>query len=465
MKIQTRIILWITSAGVLVSLIFSLIVFYEMSEQIYRQMDNELKATIRSVFTIVDNKEIREKKEYPLITDYFFGNRHYWIKVWRDKQLIYTSKLARIIELPVDFQQKKTTASITIPKTTINLHQDSRDEVTFRIRRATIPAELTRPAYRIQAAIPMEKIDEEIIEVALIIFFGLTLSCLLLLCISFFLANRILKPIREITDLAQEITGKDLAARIPLGPSRDELYDLASALNQMLDRLQFSFTRQKEFIANAAHELNTPTANLRLFVEQGINNQSLPENFRNDLVRQHEILLRSGRLLRNLMVLSTLELKQTIKPETFDFTKLITSVVADFQPLLECREIPLRVAMPESLTVFGDQEQLRRVLVNLIENAVKYNTDTAEITIELKKTKHTISLEISNGSPPIPENDLKQLFEQFYRIEKSRSQEFGGCGLGLTIVREIINLHAGTIQIKNEASARVRIIVELPDKM
>ena len=464
MKIRTKIILWITSAGVLVSLVFSLIVFYEMSEQIYRQLDIELKVTIHNIFTVVQNREKEAGKKTSQITDYFLDSHHYWIRVWRDQQLVYASKLAHMIELPVNFKEKKATAGAIIPRTTIDLHQDSRNEVTFRIRRAQLPARMAPPGYRIQAAIPMEKLDEEIIDVALIIIFGLTLSCLLLLCISFFLANHIIKPVRDITELAREINSQDLAARIPLSRNRDELYELACALNQMLDRLQHSFTHQKEFIANAAHELNTPIANLRLFAEQGINNQDLPETFRDDLVRQHEILLRSGRLLRNLMILSNLELKQTIKLEPFDFKELISSVIADFQPLFEVREIPLRVNIPEDFIISGDQEQLRRVVVNLLENAIKYNSDTAEITIELKEINHSVSLEISNGSPPIPEPELEKIFEQFYRIEKSRSQEFGGCGLGLTIVREIVNLHGGKIQIRNEEPARIRVIVQLPDK-
>jgi len=464
MKIKTKISLWITGAGVLVSLIFSLIVFYEMSEQIWRQLDHELKITIRNVYNMVKNSETKEDGETSLTPSFFLDSNHYWVRVWQGEKLVYSSKLAKTIDLPVDFQHRKATSGIIIPKTTINLHQNSWNEVTFRIRRIKIPTTGNSQGYRIQAAIPMEKLDEEIKEVALIIFLGLLLSCILFLSISYFLAERILSPIRHITDLAKEINSKDLAARIPLNVNRDELYELSFALNQMLDRLQYSFKHQKEFIANAAHELNTPIANLRLFIEQGINNRELPEDFRNDLVRQHEILLRSGRLLHNLMLLSNLELKQTIKPEPFDFKELVASVIADFQPLFEVKEIPLTTNLPESLIVCGDQEQLRRVVVNLVENAIKYNSPGAKITIELKKINHHMQLKISNGCEPIPEDEIKLLFDQFYRIEKSRSQEFGGCGLGLTIVKEIVNLHGGKIQIKNEAPTKIQVIVELPDK-
>ncbi len=462
MKIKTKISLWITGAGVLVSLIFSLIVFYEMSEQIWRQLDNELKVTIRNVYRMVKNSAIEDAGKNAIHPSFFIDSNRYWVQVWQGEKLIYSSKLAKIIDLPIDFEHKKTTSGITIPKTTINLHQDRWNEVTFRIRRSKIPAHGSSPEYRIQAAIPMEKLDEEIKDISLIILLGLMLSCILFLSISYFLAERILAPIRHITDLAKEINSKDLAARIPLNVNRDELYELSFALNQMLDRLQYSFKHQKEFIANAAHELNTPIANMRLFVEQGINNRDLPENFRDDLIRQHEILLRSGRLLHNLMLLSNLELKQTIKTESFDFKELIVSVIADFQPLFEVKGIPLTTNLPDSLITRGDRDQLRRIVVNLVDNAIKYNSPAAEITIELKKSCHHLLLEISNGSEPISENEIKHLFDQFYRVEKSRSQEFGGCGLGLTIVKEIVSLHAGKIHIKNETPARIRVIVELP---
>ena len=463
MKIRSKISLWITSAGVLVSLIFSLIVFYEMSEQIYRQLDDELKATVHTVFKIVKKSEAGDINQTSRSSDIFLDSRRYWIRAWRADKLVYSSRLAQIIDLPGNPHKKKATVSITVPKTIIDLDQDHNNEVTFRLRTAEVPARLAPPGYRIQVALPMEKLDEEIIEVALIIILGLIFSTLLLLFISYFLAGRILRPVRQITDLARDINGKDLAGRIPLGSSRDELYELSFALNQMLDRLQYSLNRQKEFIASAAHELNTPITNVRLFIEQNMHNLALPEPFRNNLIHQHEIMLRMGRLLRNLMVLSALEMKRKVHPENFDFRALIDSVIADFQPLFELKKIPLETRMPEQLSIYGDKEQLRRVMINLIENAIKYNKPTGKVTIDLEKVNHHLLLKIANGSPLIPGNELKKVFEQFYRVEKSRSLEFGGCGLGLTIVREIVNLHGGKVYMENEPAGWVRVVVQLPD--
>ncbi|HIE08094.1 MAG TPA: HAMP domain-containing histidine kinase, partial [Desulfarculaceae bacterium] len=390
-------------------------------------------------------------------------SRRYWIRVWRADTLVYSSQLAQIVDLPIDPDKKKFTVTVNVPIEKVDLDQGSSQEVAFRVRSIVISSGQITPGYRIQVALPIEELYDEIIEVSWIIILGLLFSTLILIIISYFLAGRILKPVEQITSLARKIDEKDLAVRIPLGSSHDELYELAFALNQMLDRLHYSFHRQKEFIASAAHELNTPITNVRIFVEQGINNSTLPEPFRNDLVRQNEVLLRMGRLLRSLMILSALEMKRKIHPENFDFRVMVDSVIVDFQSLFELKKNPLKIQMPEHLPYYGDEEQLRRVVVNLIDNAIKYSLSEGTITIELEKINHNIVLKIDNESPPIPENELNKVFEQFYRVEKSRSLEFGGCGLGLTIVREIVNLHGGEIYMENEPSGRVRVVVQLPD--
>ena len=353
--------------------------------------------------------------------------------------------------------------SLTISKKIIDLKQDRFDEVTFRTRTVNVLATRTAPAYRIQIALPMEKIDEELLEVTLFIVIGLICSTLLLIFLSFFLAGRILKPVSQVTKMAREIDEKELDVRIPLGESRDELYELSEALNQMLDRLQYSFNRQKEFIASAAHELNTPVTNVRLFIEQSLNRGALPDDFYNDLIRQHEIMLRMGRLLRNLMLLSGLEVRRKIEIAEFDFKAMVESVLADFQPLLTDKEISLQLSLPESLPWSGDEEKLRRVVINLIENAIKYNQVPGEVCIFLKLAAGRLCLEVGNRGKAIPESELEKVFEQFYRVEKSRSLEFGGCGLGLTIVKEIVGLHGGDIRLLNEPEGWIKVVLQLPE--
>jgi len=462
-KIRARITLWITVAGLSVSLLFSAFIYWEMREQAFRTLDSELKATIRNVFEIIRRGEQEQAPFTCPAAEVFFASRRFWIKAWRGRDLIYTSRLADQVALPA-IQRKKETISRTIPKSRLDLHQDRFNEVTFRIRRALIPATGTTPGYRIQVALPMEKLDEELNEVLFVIGLGLPGAALLLAFLAWFLAGRILGPIREMTARAQEIDEQGLADRIPAADNRDEFSELGRALNQMLDRLQHSFNRQKEFVAAAAHELKTPLTNLRLFIEQTQADPGLDAAFRRRLARQQEILLRLGRLLNNLMLLSALEMKPVLQCEEFDFRELIETVLEDFTPLLAAEKIAVDYSPPPGeIRLQGDPARLRRMLVNLLENAIKYNLPAGRLRLELAQEEGWLILKIANLVPePLPETELEQLFEQFYRREKSRSSEYGGCGLGLTIVREIVHLHGGRVSLRNLTENWFEVTVRLP---
>ena len=462
MKIRTKITLWITSAGIIVSLVFSLIVLYEMAEQTYEQLDDELKATVNNVFQIIKKNEAENRDQTSLSEKVFLDSRRYWIRAFRAGTPVYSSSLAQIIDLPLNPRKKKYSVSVTIPRDKIDLDQDRYNEVTFRVRSANVSAQHTPPGYRIYAALPMEDLEEEIIEVILFISLGLFFSTILLILISYFLAGRILRPVRQITSLAQEINENDLTCRIPLNSSQDELYDLSFALNQMLDRLQYSFTRQKQLLADAAHELNTPMTSVRLFMEQGLLNRELPAPFYKGLQQQQQVLMRIKRLLHDLMTLSWLELGRKLKPETFDLKAITASVIEDFKPLIDAKNIDLTSSMPERLNYFGDSAQLHRVLVNVIDNAIKYNFESGKLIVTLENMPETVRLTITNSGSPIQKEELGQVFEQFYRVEKSRSQEFGGCGLGLTIVREIVNLHGGQVSLNNDPPDKISLSIILP---
>jgi signal transduction histidine kinase len=142
---------------------------------------------------------------------------------------------------------------------------------------------------------------------------------------------------------------------------------------------------------------------------------------------------------------------------------MVESVLADFQPLLVDKEIRLKLNLPESLLWTGDEEKLRRVVINLIENAIKYNLAPGEISVYLKLSSGRLCLEVGNRGQAIPALELEKVFEQFYRVEKSRSLAFGGCGLGLTIVKEIVGLHDGEIRLLNEPEGWIKAVMQLPE--
>ena len=396
MKIRHKITLWITAAGIIVSLAFSLVVFYEMTKQNYRQVDDELTATAENIFKIIKKSEAGRQDQAKLATEIFLDSRRYWIRVWRNDTLVYSSKMAQMIDLPLNFDKKRFSITVKFPRPEKIPGKKPYQKRTFRVRTAKIPSEIAPPGYQIYVALPLKKLMNELSEVLRFIVVGLSISTLLLVLLSYFLAGRILRPIRKITNLAQDIDENDLSRRIPLNQNPDELYDLSSAFNQMLDRLQYSFTRQKQLLADAAHELNTPLTSVHIFMEQSLCNPDLPAPFHQQLQQQQRVMQRIKRLLQDLMTLSRLEIGRKFKPESFNLKATATTVIEDFEPLLKEKNIALQSLTPETLNYFGDRALLRRLLINAISNAIKYNFQNGELNVTLEKSKGGVRLTITN---------------------------------------------------------------------
>ena len=461
MKIRNRITLWITGVGLLAGFFFSLVVFYEMIEQPYRLLDAELASQAHAV--LADFAPATEtpaaSRRPPTVMKSL--DRSYWIKVFDEKHaLVFASSMARYADLPLYHKRHGYTVTIAIPRQVINLGQDDGNEVAFRVRSFTLRA--GGRSYLVQIAKPMEKLAEEISGLLISLFLGLIGSGLVLVLVGYYVAGRILRPISTINNLAREITDRTLDKRIPAGGNRDEINELSSTLNHMFDRLQLSFTRQKEFVASASHELKTPITLQRLFLEEAVHRRDLPSSFREQLITQSAALFRMDRLVKNLLDLSALELKKTYEPGELDLARLTHSVFEEFAEIIKAANIRLTVVMPEPFPIHADREKIRRVLINLIDNAIKYNHEGGEIQFRADTDRGRVRIELFNTGPGVPARDLERVFEQFYRVEKSRSIAHGGSGLGLAIVKRIIQLHGGTVTMESKAGAWTRIRIVLP---
>jgi two-component system OmpR family sensor kinase len=200
-------------------------------------------------------------------------------------------------------------------------------------------------------------------------------------------------------------------------------------------------------------------------MEDAIHLKDLPETFRPRLIRQYNILQRMRRLVKNLLDLSALEIKEHMDFEELYLSELVKSVHEDFVEVLEARHIDVAIHIPDGLCIMGGRDSLQRVLINLVDNAIKYNVDGGKIEITAEAKNDTVYLSVFNTGKGIPKKDIDLVFEQFYRVEKSRSSQYGGSGLGLTIVKRIIELHRGNITIESEPEAWTRINIHLPNQV
>ena len=460
MKIRHRITLWITGAGILASLAFSLIVFVEMLELPNDLINAELESVVSALAVQGDALVSSEKTLQP--DSLRLDISRYWIKVFDSNgRLLYQSDLARLVDLPLRLDERSYICEKNIPQEQIVLNQDADGEVVFKVRNIKIPLRGKEVTFLV--AKPIEFLEEEIVELGKIFGLGLLCTILLLVFLSFNIAGRILKPVNVINRHAEEINSKTLNQRIPLGRSRDELYTLTGSLNHMFDRLQHSFARQKEFVANASHELKSPITLLLLFMEEAGQREDLPEPFKQKLTRQTDILHRMGRMVKNLLNLSALELKDFLEVEECVLPEMLDGILTEYQEVLAGQGITIEKHCPAGLRFMADHDTMHRALVNLIDNASRYNCENGRIVINARRQKKdNILLTIANTGQLISPDERLRVFDQFYRVEKSRSRELGGSGLGLAIVKRIIELHKGRIEIVAGPSDLTTFQITLP---
>lgn len=465
MTVKTRITLFIVGAGFVSSLLFSVVVFYELIEQPFDLLDTVLKEEAsRTVRMIVKTPEKTDPAE--LDTLYRELDR-YWLEI-SDREsgkILFRSKLAELATLPPVPPGGKSIAKTVIARSQVDLNHEKDQEVTFRIRSFLFT--LNGNTFLAQIARPMEKLEEEIWELVLGIFSGLVFSTLALVAISRFVAGKILRPIGRMKDLAQDIGEKNLDRRIPAGDGQDEFSELARTVNRMLDRLQYSFKRQRDFLFDTSHELKTPLTTMRLAIDEICIHdlEAAPLNTEENLFRLKNQVLRMERLVKDLLNLSALETLTRLDRKPVPIASLLSSLAAEYRFLADARQITMETYLSERLIIQGDAEKLHRAFSNILDNAVKYSADGGriELTAAPSASAAGAAVTVFNTGPGIAEAEIPKVFDQFYRVEKSRSIHHGGSGLGLAIVKRIVELHGGTVKLESRQGAWTRVTVLLPE--
>lgn len=462
MTVKTRITFFVAGAGFIASLLFSMVVFFSLVEEPVELLDTVLKEEAYGITRMFVNVQ-RGLKSAPFNSTLPAADSS-WVKIYDQEtsRLIYQSRLAQSVALPPVALGSSTIANVIVPPGLIKLEEDERREVTFRIRAFSILME--GRSYGVQIAWPMENLAEDIWELFFVIATGLFFSTLALVAISRFVADKILYPIGAMKDLAQDISEKNLYRRIPAGKGQDEFSELAKTINRMLDRLQYSFIRQRDFLFDTSHELKTPLTTIRLAVDEisAHYGEDLPSFAKENFIQLKNQVLRMEKLVKDLLSLSSLESLTRIDPKPVHLSKLLSNLVEEYQLMADARKIRMVVRLRGQLFIPGDGEKLKRTFSNIIDNAIKYNVDGGQIEVIGNESAKECTIAVTNTGPGVAGADVEKVFEQFYRVERSRSFRHGGFGLGLAIVKRIVELHGGRVRFESISDDRTRVSVYLP---
>jgi heavy metal sensor kinase len=280
----------------------------------------------------------------------------------------------------------------------------------------------------------------------------------------YWMSRRALQPVDDLTLAARSIGIDNLSRRLHVPRTGDELQRLAETWNAMLERLQFSVTRLSQFTADASHELRSPVAFMRTAAEIALRQQRTPEAYREALRQIHEESERTSHLIEDLLVLARADTgSNVLQFAPVDLKELVDQVCRQDNQQARDKDLSLAVRMPEeSVTIQGNDPAIRRLVHALLDNAIKYTPAGGRIEVSLDQRPERVELAVRDTGIGIAHADLARVFDRFYRADKARSRDEGGCGLGLSIAQWIARCHRAEISAESDAGRGSVFRIEFP---
>jgi heavy metal sensor kinase len=317
--------------------------------------------------------------------------------------------------------------------------------------------------FLIESGGPMAPIETILSHLLLSLLLGVPLLGLVAVGGGFILVGRALAPVVQIAKSAEQITLHNLNDRLPLTKTGDELEHLSLALNRMIARLSDAFEQNRRFLADASHELRTPLAAWRGEMESVVEQtRGLPE-LRDRAGSALEEVDRLAKIVEALFAISRLDAGEAQQEwARFDLAPLAASTTEQMSLLAEDKGVSVSCKVQGKVSVDGDRARIKQVVVNLLDNAIKYTPSGGSINLDVSAHENKAVIEVADTGIGIPPNALPHIFERFYRVDKARSRDAGGAGLGLAIVKSICLAHGGQVCVESNEGLGSRFKVELP---
>ncbi len=335
----------------------------------------------------------------------------------------------------------------------------------------------------IQVASSLEDVEDALAKLLTIL--AITVPSILMIASlgGLFLANKALKPVDRITQTARMITSQNLNQRIQTLKVKDEISRLIDTFNEMISRLDQSFRQIKQFTTDASHELKTPLTILKGEVEVALRKKRLPHEYEQILESNLEEINRMSKIVEDLLLLSKADIGEIqLNREDINLTRFMAGLVEQMKILAQPKNIRIEMNNHqaedmEEIHILGDALRMRELFINLIENGIKYTEEGGSVLITLtkeigeshtpltsngKRANHFAKIIVADTGIGIAKEDQEKIFNRFFRVDKARSREQGGSGLGLSICKWIVEAHQGEITVQSEPGKGSSFIVRLP---
>jgi heavy metal sensor kinase len=427
--------------------VFSLAVWFAMRATVYHAIDDELRDRVQGVRTFMDRQisslsipEIRDEfREHSVL-----GPGGDLFQVCNAQgQWLYRSVPLESNNVPIDKPSG-------LDRPTFARTQVAGRPLRFYSERILVNGQL----YTVQVAAPMHEAFEAIEAFGLILVLAVPVLLIAATAGGYWISKRALDPVDEISRAAQRISIENLADRLQVPETGDQLQRLTETLNQMFSRLEASVRRMKQFTADASHELRAPIALIRTTAEVALQRRNRPANeyveALDDILEESE---RTSQVIDSLMLLARADAgKEVVERAPADASSISRAAVEQGEKLARIRGLNFSASVPEQpVWVHADAEALRRALLILIDNAAKYTPEGGSVRIDLSANDGFAKFSVSDSGIGIAATDLPHIFDRFWRADKARSRSHGGAGLGLSIAKWIAETHAGSITVESES--------------
>jgi heavy metal sensor kinase len=483
--IRFKIIFWYTLALTIIISLFSISLYSNFKNNLYGDLDDLLQSKTEGIADSIDTYWETEKLDAlkaDIKQDVFSKiNNINFVKIAQRwvKEKSNDPKLMNIIVEIFNADGNNIASSKNIPSITVlsketlkfvlkgnghfdNLDIELPDRKTLSLRALTTPViENGKVAYIVQVTSPLAQVDAALNRLRFTLLLLLPVAIFLTSIVGLFLAEFTLKPLKKIIKTVRQITAENLKLRIDLPETKDEIKRLADTFNEMLAKLDQSFSSQQQFIHDISHELRTPLTILKGELEVTLKKVRSQKEYESILHSSLEEMNKISRILENLLMLARFDNKDVpleIKP--LDLNQLIQNILDDIKILSEQKVIQINFFPEESIILKADESQLRRAILNILDNAIKYTTANGKVFVNLKKENNTAEIKISDTGIGIAKENLPFIFDRFYRVDNSRNTN--GFGLGLSIAKAIIEVHKGRIEVESQPNQGTTFTISLP---
>ena len=446
-SIRWRLTLWYATALTIILIAYSSCVYVLIHTYLSTELDRRLQRNLELVSQLV---ELKNNDEIRLVEE--DGELKIWDKNGGEEGMVPFGR--------VDF----------IEATSKNGKFNFRFPVAGprhprHMRYKTVSWKLDDTAVMLRVGISKWQMNEFLSHMRLVMGLGMPLGILLAVVGGWWLAGRVLSPIGHMASQAKRISAESLSERLPITATCDELGQLALVFNDTFSRLEQSFDQLRRFTADASHELRTPLTAIRATGEVALCEPRSASEYRETIGSMLEEVALLTQLVDKLLFLSRAD-QNTIVAKLLptDVVKLVRAVSETLGVLAEEKGQHLRLDAAEPVIVPADPALLRQAFSNLLDNAIKYSPSDNEIRMTVAKRGEETILEVADAGPGIPAEHQPHVFERFYRVDKSRSRELGGYGLGLAITQWIVEAHEGHIEIESTAGKGSVFRIVLPSR-